>query len=111
MIFALGLFVVPKQIFFAQSAQMSCCQTEKTETSGCHSDQQEQSCHDTQDQNCTTNCTSCGACHFTVAYFYGHPTTHINSEIRNISSAAEFTYITPDISDILSKIWQPPKIG
>ena len=113
MIFALGSFILPGQISFAQSSEMSCCKSSDQSNDCCKKTQKEEKpCHDSSQQNsCGDQCTACASCHFAAAFFYpvSHETLISYSKIQ--VQKETFTYVTPEISDIFSKIWQPPKIG
>ena len=114
LIFALGMFVIPKQILFAQNSAMSCCiensikdccETHKKNTN-------EKPCHDSDKKghNCT-GCTTCTSCHF-VAFLFSLPAEYLYKKPLAITFIREpFAYFTPEISVISGKIWQPPKIG
>ena len=113
MIFALGLFVIPKQMLFAQNTEMSCC-TGKSSKDCCDSQQKkdDKPCHDSgkKDQKCN-GCTSCSSCHFVILLFSRPAELSYIKPVKILTQKEKFTYITPEISDISGKIWQPPKIG
>ena len=113
MIFALGCFIIPKQMLFAQNTEMSCCKSSTEKKDCCKKDKKEEKpCHDSQKSNsCGDNCTSCGTCHFVAAFFYAKNTETFSFSPKIQITKEKFTYVTPEISDIFTKIWQPPKIG
>ena len=47
MIFALGMFIVPNQMLFAQNTETACCTTEKSDKDCCSSSKKSSPCHDT----------------------------------------------------------------
>lgn len=109
--FALGLLVVPNQIFFAQNYEMSCCASE-TETKDCCKDENnKQPCNDSKENNCGGQCTSCGICHSTTVFFRTEDIKITITDVPNYVIKTEFSYITPEFSTAISKIWQPPKIS
>ena len=113
MILALGFFVIPKQVFFAQTTQMSCC-TSKSEKDCCTKDtkkEQEKPCHDSEKNSCN-DCTTCHSCHAGCIVF-GVDNAANQAEISPsiFSKKEKFNYCTPEIQETVSKIWQPPKIG
>ena len=54
MIFALGMFIVPNQMLFAQNTETACCTKEKSEKDCCSSSKKSSPCHDTskKSQSC-----------------------------------------------------------
>ena len=114
MIFALGTFIVPNQLFLAQSADISCCTSTNDSSDCCNTKSpQEQPCHDSDKENsCGDHCTSCANCHLIHTFFYKKPVEVDPVSVAKITENKEqFNYITPDFTGIFLKIWQPPKIG
>lgn len=110
-IFCLGIFLIPKDKFYSQISQETCC-TSGSEMSCCkdeHSkdnhgkEQKSSSCHD----DCCSTCTTC--CSFVETPF----SKNLQLEISYYKSSKNlyFRYSDPYISDRLKEIWQPPKIG
>ena len=118
MMLALGLFVVPKQMLFGQTAGMSCCQPSKQKKDDCcKTNSKDKPCHDSKDSNnsekgCGDKCTSCTTCHYAaVVFILKTEERKQDTKIHFTEKQEAFTYITPEISDIFANIWQPPKIG
>ncbi len=113
MIFALGTFIFPNQLLFAQNTEMSCCKSSDTASDCCKTKQQdEKPCHDSGEKNsCGDHCTSCSSCHFTAIFFYKKQDEQFTSFNKIDVEKKKFTYITPEFSGISQSIWQPPKIG
>jgi hypothetical protein len=111
----LGIFIVPKQYFLAQSSISSCCSISLgKKEKHCNQEHQKKDCHkEGKNKNhCTGNCNNCDVCHFSIAVFR-MPAMHELPSIlvENPNKKEQFDYITPEFSDIFSKIWQPPKIA
>lgn len=112
-IFCLGIFLIPKDNFYAQASQENCCKTESKTESCC---EKNHDAHDSKDnkkdhQSCNDDCCSfCMTCHtfvensFAKNNFWDIPTF---STIQKI----QFQYADPFISNSLEEIWQPPKLG
>lgn len=114
MIFALGIFVVPKQLFIAQNSEISCCNTEKPTKSCCDKEEKTTPCEDSKNKHhsCDGNCSNCVFCSSSVV-FLGVEFQNQISEISqtNISNKVENFYLQPSLSQLPKKIWQPPKIS
>ena len=114
LVLCLGLFIIPKQYFVPASGLNSCCSVSVSKNEKCKTEHQKDDCHKDHDNknHCTGNCNNCDICHFAMVAFH-LPTVQDGSPITmEIQAKKEkFSYITPEISDIFSKIWQPPKIG
>lgn len=110
MLFCLGIFILPKQIISAQNAEMACDISSMKDD--CCKDKSTQN-HHQKDKNdgCGDDCYSCVTCH-TFAVFSYPNLKEISENMGKIPVKKEkFTYVTPDFSEVYSKIWQPPKIG
>ncbi|MBF6609678.1 MAG: hypothetical protein ITF99_00835 [Chryseobacterium sp.] len=113
LILALGLFITPKQMLFAQ-AESICCIADSDSKDCCQSPQetQEKPCHDSgsKEHSCE-GCLTCTACHLHIAFF-SVPISGFSTDILRVLPVEKkaFTYITPEILDVNSKIWHPPKI-
>ena len=113
-IFCLGIFLIPKDNFYAQVSESNCCQTESKMKSCCEKKQNEH--HDSKDskkdhKSCNDDCCStCNVCHtfvensFTKNNFWEIPTFESISKFQ-------FEYADPFIPNSLQEIWQPPKLG
>ena len=114
-VLGLSIFILPKQLVFAQSAvescdQMStkknCCKTEKTES--CHS---ENSNNKSENNSCGDDCTQCHSCtvHFVLNYL--SPEISQTSAQHLFVKALNFNYGISYFSSNIQNIWQPPKLG
>ncbi|KQT22059.1 hypothetical protein ASG31_01585 [Chryseobacterium sp. Leaf404] len=112
-IFCLGIFLIPKDDFYAQVSQENCCKTESKNKSCCGKEKENHHSSDSkkEHQSCKDDCCStCATCHtfvensFAKSNFWEIPTF---STIQKI----QFQYADPFISNSLEEIWQPPKLG
>ena len=114
MIFGLSIFILPKQMIFAQTVieccdRMSdddCCQKEAVPS--CHSENsQDQSDKD----NCNDDCTQCHSC--TVHFVMNYLSPEFNSNLKKnfFVEKLNFKYGNSYFSSNIQNIWQPPKIG
>ena len=113
MIFCLGIFVVPKQIFFAKTQEMSCCNNEKP-TKSCCEKEKSSPCKDSKNKHhsCDGNCTNCSFCASSIAFLKVEFQNEFeNISQHNISQKVENFYLQPSLSQLPKKIWQPPKIS
>jgi hypothetical protein len=114
LVLCLGLFIVPKQYFLPTAGLNSCCSVSVSKKDKCKTEHEKDDCHkDHNNKNhCTGNCNNCDICHFAMTVFHLPKLNDTPSESFDLQVKKErFSYITPEISDIFSKIWQPPKIG
>ena len=107
LIFCLGLFLIPKQNFYAQTENIeTCCET-KSDKSDCCNHKKEDS-----NKSCQDNC--CSACHTCTSYV-GQAISKTEKQLSNFViisfEKANFAYSSPSFSYDLKDIWQPPKIG
>ncbi len=113
MIFCLGIFVVPKQIFFAENKEMSCCNKENP-TKSCCDKEKSSPCKDSKNKHhsCDGNCTNCVFCSTSIV-FLGVEFQNLLEKIsqKHISNKVENFYLQPSLSQLPKKIWQPPKIS
>lgn len=114
-VFCLGIFLIPKDNFYAQNMQETCCKessgndcckkqhTEHSKENHGKKQQEKQSCND----DC---CSYCGTCYSFIEIPHSRD---INLDISNYRSGKnlQFQYSDPYISGRLKEIWQPPKIG
>lgn len=113
MIFCLGIFVVPKQIFFAENKEMSCCNKENS-TKSCCDKEKPSPCKDskTKHHSCDGNCSNCVFCSTSIVFLKVEFENKIEKfSQNNISNKVENFYLQPSLSDLPKKIWQPPKIS
>lgn len=108
-IFCLGIFLIPKDNFYAQAPQ-NCCKTDSKADSCCDKD------YDSNDKkdgksSCSDDCCSfCMTCH-TFVENLSAKTVFFNHSPFKTDRKLEFQYSDPHISDSLKDIWQPPKLG
>lgn len=113
MILCLGIFIMPKQIIFAQSKTMECCQKKNDSSKSCH--KQKGNCnsqHNKKGNDCSGNCcTSCGICSaFQISIMKSE--NFISLKKQNlIFKTQNFSYSEPFFNFYLKEIWQPPKIS
>ncbi|MBW7675522.1 hypothetical protein [Chryseobacterium chendengshani] len=109
-IFCLGIFLIPKDNFYAQASQENCCKTDSKTDDCCNKDH---SNHDKKDgkSSCNDDCCSfCMTCHTFVenisnkAIFFDYSDYYADNNLR-------FQYSDPYISNSLKDIWQPPKLS
>lgn len=109
-VLCLGIFLIPKDNFYAQASQENCCKSESKTESCCDKNHDS---HDKKDENSSCNddcCSFCMTCHTFVENF---SSKSIFPEIAlfQTDQHLQFQYSDPYISDRLKDIWQPPKLG
>ena len=107
-IFCLGIFLIPKDNFYAP--QENCCKTGTKKHSCCEKDhsnrgnkEDKSSCKD----ECCSLCVTCTNFVENLAakiLFFNHSPFKTDKKL-------EFQYSDPYISDSLKDIWQPPKLA
>jgi hypothetical protein len=114
-VLGLGIFILPKQMIYAQSftecckqnsPKKECCKKEKT--SSCHSTSSK---NKSEKNNCGDDCNKCHSC--TVHFVMNYLTPEFNSVLKPHFSDKKsiLDYSNPYYSFSLQNIWQPPKIG
>ena len=114
-VLGLGIFILPKQMIYAQttfeccdqkSIKEDCCKTEKTKS--CHSDLSK---NKSEKDNCGDDCTNCHSC--TVHFVMNYLTPEFNSTLKRhfFIQDLNFEYGNSYFSSDIQNIWQPPKIG
>lgn len=112
MIFCLGMFIFPKQLFSAQKQEMTCCEKEKTEKNCCDKSENSKPCDSNKSHSCDGNCTNCRACSTSVVFLAVEIKTELEKQnVLPISKQVENFYLQPNLSQLPKKIWQPPKIS
>lgn len=110
MLFCLGIFILPKQLITFQKSEMT-CNISSSKNDCCKDTQHNNHNNSEKKENCGDDCYSCGTCHTFAVFSYPFLKDN-DQDLRKIPVTKEkFTYVTPDFSDVYSKIWQPPKIG
>ncbi|MCU7614342.1 hypothetical protein N0B16_07820 [Chryseobacterium sp. GMJ5] len=109
-VFCLGIFLIPKDNFYAQASQENCCKSDVKTESCCDKNHQD---HDKKDHKSSCNddcCSFCMTCHTFVESL---SSKNFFPEISYFSAdrTVQFQYSDPYISDRLKDIWQPPKLG
>ncbi|KIA89259.1 hypothetical protein SAMN05421876_10533 [Kaistella jeonii] len=113
-VLGLSIFILPKQMIFAQSkveccdqksTKDDCCKTDKTKT--CHS---ENSKSKSEKNNCGDDCTQCHSCsvHFVINFISPESKTFLTQ--RFYSQKLSFEYRNFYFSSSFQNIWQPPKL-
>lgn len=113
-IFCLGIFLIPKDNFYAQISQENCCKSESG-MDCCKNDHQQHSRDDhnkkEQKSSCTDNCCStCLACYTYIETPFSK-SLQLEYSYYKSNKNLQFEYSDPYISDRLKEIWQPPKIA
>jgi hypothetical protein len=114
-IFCLGAFLIPKDNFYAQNMQETCCKSDSdSEMSCCKNDHQEHS-NDNQNKeqksSCNDNCCStCAACYTFIETPFSK-SLQLEYSYYKSNKNLQFEYSDPYLSDRLREIWQPPKLG
>lgn len=109
-IFCLGIFLVPKDNFYAQASQENCCKT-GSESSNCCTDKHQSSKENSKKDSCNDDCCSfCMTCHSFIENFSSKTSIAEFSPFK-INKNLHFSYADPHLSNGLKEIWQPPKLG
>ena len=114
-VLGLSIFILPKQMMYAQSkieccdqksTKEDCCKTEKTKS--CHTDNSKNS---TEKNKCGDDCTQCHSC--TVHFVLNYLSPEINPTLQKhlFAKTLNFKYGISYFSSNIQNIWQPPKIG
>ncbi|WP_238584505.1 hypothetical protein [Chryseobacterium sp. Leaf180] len=112
-IFCLGIFLIPKDNFYAQASQESCCKTsssssccEKNSNKDHHSNDSGKS-----NKSCTDDCCSfCMTCHTFIQNSFAKK-SFWNFHFIEKAEKNYAQYTNPYVSNSLKKIWQPPKLA
>lgn len=113
MVFALGIFIIPKQMLFAQKTELSCCSKTSSEKNCCKKEHSKP-CHDSKSKgnSCEGNCEKCTSCSFAPVFITSEFKNNFTEDCQNIiSNKVENFYLTPHFSKLSKAIWQPPKIS
>jgi len=109
-IFCLGIFLIPKDNFYAQISQENCCKTDSKADSCCEKDHNS---HNEKDEKSSCNddcCSSCMTC-YTFVENLSSKAIFVELSLFHTDKNLQFQYSDPYISDSLEDIWQPPKLG
>ncbi|WP_228458579.1 hypothetical protein [Chryseobacterium aureum] len=110
LVFCLGVFMIPKDKFYVQGMQETCCKAESSKKMDCcknHSSKKD-SQHDNK-KSCNDDCcSSCVACYTFIETPFSK---NLRLELSyKANKNLQFQYSDPYLSDRLKEIWQPPKI-
>ncbi|REC80587.1 hypothetical protein DRF60_00865 [Chryseobacterium elymi] len=110
-IFFLGIFLVPKDSFYSQSMQDTCCKAKAEKSSCCKNHTSEDSKNNTTKSSCNDDCCStCVACYTYIETPFSK-NLHFELSYYKANKNPQFQYSPPHLSDRLKEIWQPPKLG
>ena len=112
-VLGLSIFILPKQMIYAQS-NMECCD-QKSKKDDCCKNEETNSCHSenttnkSEKNNCDDDCNSCCSVHFVLNYLSPELKSTLQQHffIRDLN----FNYGISYFSSNIQNIWQPPKIG
>ncbi len=111
-VFGLGVFTFPKQVFFEQQTEQCC--NEKPSNEDCCNSEKAKSCHSEnpdQKDDCRSSCNSCHSC--SVHFVLNYVSTEVYDFLEKpfFSERQNFSYQNSFFSSQIHNIWQPPKIG
>lgn len=108
-IFCLGIFLVPKDNFYAQATKDNCCKKEQM-SNCCKKDTPSKKPHQKKHSSCKDNC--CNFCATCFSFITSPFSENLKLKIPyyKANKNLEYQYSTPYISDRLKEIWQPPKL-
>lgn len=105
--FCLGIFLIPKDNFYAQFSKENCCKN-NSKKDCCKTKHKESK---EEKNTCTDDCcSSCIAC-FTFIETPSSKNLYLELTLFKSNKNSPFEYSDPYISDRLKEIWQPPKLG
>jgi len=112
LIFCLGIFLIPKDNFYAQASQENCCKSDSKKDNCCtktHDNHQKSNDH--KGKSCKDDCGSfCMTCHSFIENLSAK-SVFIDHSLFATDRNLQFHYSDPYISNHLKDIWQPPKLG
>ena len=109
-VLGLGIFILPKQLVFAQNT-IECCEQESTESDCCNTETP-MSCHpENSKDDCADDCSNCHSCtvHFVINFL--SPETNDSANQQVFALQLNFDYGISYFSSTIQNIWQPPKIS
>lgn len=112
LILSLVVFFTPNTSVYAQNTnEVSCCKSEKSE---CHKEHHKDKKHSKKTSEhrkdcCNTSVSSCIGC-ANVLFLNDKSEMFLFSDIYTYQNH-NFLYKAPALELVVSKIWQPPKIG
>jgi len=113
-IFCLGIFLIPKDNFYAQASQETCCKSDSKMDccKNSHKDHSTKKDNDKEKQSSCNDdcCSSCVLCYTFIETPFSK-SLYLEFSYYKANKNLQFQYSDPHISDGLKEIWQPPKIG
>lgn len=114
-VFCLGIFLIPKDNFYAQNIQEICCK-ENSGKDCCKNDHQKEHSENQQKDQKPSSCnndTCCSVCVFCFTFIEAPFSRSLQLEISYYKANKNLhdQYADPYLSGRLKEIWQPPKIG
>lgn len=114
-ILGLGVFILPKQMLFAQKIEQCC--DKKSENKDCCTSKEKKNCHSENSQknpeknNCGNDCNNCHSC--SLNFVLNYTSTEIYTSLQNqvFTQKLNFNYEISIFSSNIHNIWQPPKIA
>lgn len=113
LLLGLTVFVLPKQMVFAQITMECCdqistenCCTKKADT--CHTDKKDSK---PEKNDCENECPKCHSCTANFNFAFALNSEPSVTESFPFENSAVFNYKEPFTSSTIQNIWQPPKIG
>ncbi|SHK98165.1 hypothetical protein [Chryseobacterium polytrichastri] len=115
-IFCLGIFLIPKDNFYAQASQETCCKKESKSDDCCKNHHTSSKEHHSKDKESKSSCNDdcCTLCVSCAPFLEITPSKSLLSldlSNFNLTQNLQFQYSDPYVSDGLKDIWQPPKLG
>nr|WP_315030399.1 hypothetical protein [uncultured Chryseobacterium sp.] len=110
-VFCLGIFLIPKDSFYAQSMQQTCCKEDSKKGDCCKNHSSKNHKEDQKNSSCNDDC--CSTCIACFSFIETPFSKNIRLELSyyKANKNPHFQYSDPYLSDRLKEIWQPPKIG
>lgn len=113
-IFCLGVFVIPKDNFYAQNMEETCCAKSLADDCCTKKHQEHSKENHNKDQkksSCNDDCCSyCAICYSFIETPFSKG-LKLDISLYKTNKNLYFQYSDPYISGRLKEIWQPPKIG
>lgn len=114
LIIGLGVFILPKQMIFAQNIE-NCC-SKSSEKENCCKTEKSKPCHDSNSQNqsekntCGNDCSSCHTCSVNFVINYISPDAYSPLNKNLFAKSNRFNYKISFFPSTIHNIWQPPKL-
>ena len=113
LLLGVGIFMLPKDVFFAQEPTANCCQTESKAKKCCAASEKPSPCQDAQNKShsCDGQCNHCSVNTFSAVFIAEQAYCSPIKILPSVSQKVENIYLNPQFSSLSKAIWQPPKIG